>query len=59
MAGLATLGSPGPFKARKKDSEKLSTDFNLYIKAINHLMTLTDNANVTDAVSPINKTDLI
>ena len=49
MAGLATLASPGPFKARKKDSEKLLTDFNLYIKAINHLMTLTDNANVTNA----------
>ena len=49
MAGLATLASPGPFKARKKDSEKLLTDFNLYIKAINHLMTLTDNANATDA----------
>ena len=49
MAGLAMLASPGPFKARKKDSEKLLTDFNLYIKAINHLMTLTDNANATDA----------
>ena len=48
MAGLATLASPVPFKARKKDSEKLS-DFNLYIKAINHLMTLADNANATDA----------
>ena len=48
MAEVMTLGSPRPFKARK-DSEKLLTDFNLYIKAINHLMTLADNANATDA----------
>ena len=48
MAGLASLGSPGLFKARKKHSEKL-TDFNLYIMAISHMMTLTDNVNAMDA----------
>ena len=37
------LGSPGQFKARKKDPERMLADFNLYVKAIKNLMILTDN----------------
>ena len=43
------LGSPGQFKARKKDPERMLADFNLYVKAIKNLMILTDNENATDA----------
>ena len=49
MAELAVLGSPGPFKAKKKDPEKMLADFELYVKAIKNLMVLTDNADATDA----------
>ena len=43
------LGSPGVFKARKKDPEKMLADFDLYVKAVKNLMILTDNAEATDA----------
>ena len=49
MAELAVLGSPGPFKARKKDPERMLADFNLYVKSIKNLLTLTDNTEATDA----------
>ena len=49
MAELAVLGSPGPFKARKKDPERMLADFNLYVKAIQNLLVLTDNNNAADA----------
>jgi hypothetical protein len=49
MAELAVLGSPGQFKAKKKDPERMLADFNLYVKAIKNLMILTDNSNATDA----------
>ena len=49
MAELAVLGSPGPFKARKKDPERMLADFNLYVKSIKNLLTLTDNTDATDA----------
>ena len=42
------LGSPGVFKARKKDPEKMLADFDLYVKAVKNLMILTDNAEATD-----------
>ena len=37
MAELAVLGSPGPFKAKKKDPERMLADFELYVKAIKNL----------------------
>ena len=46
---MAVLGSPGPFKAKKKDPERMLADFELYVKAIKNLMVLTDNADATDA----------
>ena len=49
MAELAVLGSPGQFKAKKKDPERMLADFNLYVKAIKNLMILTDNSDATDA----------
>ena len=49
MAELAVLGSPGPFKAKKKDPEKMLTDFNLYVKAMKHLFVITDNNEATNA----------
>ena len=45
---MAVLGSPGPFKARKKDPERMLADFNLYVKSIKNLLTLTENTNSTD-----------
>ena len=48
MAELAVLGSPGTFKARKKDPERMLADFELYVKAVKNLMILTDNAEATD-----------
>ena len=49
MAGLAALGNPGPFKARKKDPERLLGDFKLYVKAITNLLILTDNGAANNA----------
>ena len=49
MAGLAALASPGPFKASKNEPEKLLADFNMYVKAIKNLITLTDLGAATDA----------
>ena len=34
MAGLAALVSPGNFKARKKEPERMLADFELYVKSM-------------------------
>ena len=49
MSDLAALSSPGPFKARRKDPERMLTDFNLYVKAMKNLLVVTDNADASDA----------
>ena len=42
---LAALVNPGVFKARKKDPERMLTDFNLYMKAFSDFLVVTDNAD--------------
>ena len=49
MAEIAALVSPGPFKAKKKDPEKMLADFNLYVKAMSDFMVVTDNAEAPKA----------
>ena len=45
---LATLVSPGPFKAKKKDPEKMLADFELYMKSFEDFLVVTDNSDTAD-----------
>ena len=45
---LATLVSPGPFKAKKKDPEKMLADFELYMKSFADFLVVTDNSDAAD-----------
>ena len=44
MATLAGVVNPGKFKARKKDPERMLSDFDKYIKTMKHYLVVTDNA---------------
>jgi hypothetical protein len=48
LAGMGAL-SPAPFKAKKKDPEKMLADFNIYVKLMKDYMMLTDNHQSADA----------
>ena len=41
MAAIANLG---PFKAKKKDPEKIPENSNIYMEAVTNFLTVTDNA---------------
>ena len=43
MADIANLG---PFKAKKKDPEKMLEDLDMYIEAVTNFLTVMDNAKV-------------
>ena len=46
---LAAIVNPGVFRARKKDPERMLTDFNLYMKSFSDFLVVTDNADTTGA----------
>ena len=46
---LAALVNPGVFKARKKDPERMLTDFNLYMKSFSDFLVVTDNMEAANA----------
>ena len=50
MSGLAALVSPGTFKARKKEPERMLADFELYIKAMKDFLIVTGQNDSSDAV---------
>ena len=50
MAGLAALVSPGNFKARKKEPERMLADFELYIKSMKDFLIVTQQNEASDAV---------
>ena len=43
MAELAAMVSPSPFKAKKKDPERMLGDFKEYIRLVNNMMAITGN----------------
>ena len=45
---LATLVNPGPFKAKKKDPERMLADFELYMKSFTDFLIVTDNSDAAD-----------
>ena len=45
---LAAIVNPGPFKAKKKDPERMLADFELYMKAFNDFLVVTDNVNAVN-----------
>ena len=45
---LATLVNPGPFKAKKKDPERMLADFELYMKSFADFLIVTDNSDAAD-----------
>ena len=50
MAELAALVSPGPFKAKKKDPERMLGEFKDYIKAVKDMLVVTGKEGATAAV---------
>lgn len=46
---LAAIVNPGVFKARKKDPERMLTDFNLYMKSFGDFLVVTDNTTAVSA----------
>ena len=50
MADLAALVSPGNFKARKKEPERMLADFELYIKSMKDFLIVTQQNEASDAV---------
>ena len=40
---MAAIVNPGPFKANRKDPEKMLNDFNLYIEAFSNFFTVAGN----------------
>ena len=50
MAELAALVSPGQFKAKKKDPEKMLGDFRDYIKSVKDMLVVTGKEGATAAV---------
>ena len=46
---LAAIVNPGVFKARKKDPERMLTDFNLYMKSFSDFLVVTDNTEAANA----------
>ena len=50
MAGLAALVSPGNFKARKKEPERMLADFELYVKSMKDFLVVTQKDGASDAV---------
>ena len=49
MAELAVLSSTGPFKAKKKDPERMLADLSLYMNALKRLLVITNNSTASDA----------
>ena len=50
MAELAALVSPGPFKAKRKDPERMLGEFKDYIKAVKDMLVVTGKESATAAV---------
>ena len=50
MAELAALVTPGPFKAKKKDPERMLGEFKDYIKAVKDMMVVTGKEGATASV---------
>ena len=50
MAELAALVSPGQFKARKKEPERMLADFNLYVRSIKDLITVVGKEDASEGV---------
>ena len=45
---LAAIVNPGPFKAKKRDPERMLADFELYMKAFEDFLVVTDNSDAED-----------
>ena len=41
---IATIANRGPFKANKRDPEKMLSNINLYVESFANMLTVTDNA---------------
>ena len=50
MSQLAALVTPGPFKARQKDPERMLGEFQDYIKAVKDMFVVTGKENATASV---------
>ena len=55
MAGLAMLGNPGVFKAKKEEPEKMLAEFKNYVKAMEKFMIITNTDEVSDKKKKANK----
>ena len=50
MAALAALVTPGPFKARMTDPERMLGEFQNYIKAVKDMLVVTGKEDATASV---------
>ena len=50
MSGLAALVTPGPFKARRTDPERMLGEFQTYIESVKNMMVVTGHEDATATV---------